>query len=58
VLPGGISGTGRPFSCATTTAAAILPIALATFPDFGTGNPIVESPITCTSFCFTDSYVT
>ena len=27
-------------------AAAILPIALATLPDFGTGRPMVASPIT------------
>src|SRR5437870_13395423 len=27
-------------------------------PDFGTGSPMVESPITWTFLCFTDSYVT
>ena len=27
------------------------------FPDFGTGSPVVESPITWMFFCFTDSYV-
>ena len=30
-------------------------MALATLPDFGTGRPVVESPITWTPLCFTDS---
>jgi len=46
VLIGGISGAGRPLSRFTTAVAAILPMLLATVPDFGTGMPIVESPTT------------
>ena len=37
---------GLPRSRLTTAAAEILPIALATLPDFGTGSPMVASPIT------------
>ena len=46
-----------PIRC-TTALAQIFPMALATVPDFGTGSPIVESPITWIALCFTDSYVT
>src|SRR4029450_6174001 len=57
VLPGAIGGTGLSLSRLTTASAEILPIALATLPDFGTGRPIVESPMTWMFLCFTDSYV-
>src|SRR5229473_676916 len=49
---------GLPRIRLTTEAAVILPIALATLPDFGTGRPMVASPITWTPGCFTDSWVT
>jgi len=55
VLPGAIGGTGLSLSRLTTATAQIFPIAFATLPDFGTGIPIVESPITWMFLCFTDS---
>src|SRR5215467_8385667 len=50
-------GTGLSLSRLATATAHIFPIALAMLPDFGTGSPIVESPITWMLLCLTDSYV-
>src|SRR6266849_8009485 len=58
VLPGASEGGCLPLIRLTTEAAVILPIALATLPDLGTGRPMVASPITWMPGCFTDSYVT
>src|SRR6185503_6950934 len=51
------SGAGRSLISETSASAQILPMALATLPDFGTGSPVVASPITWTLGRFTDSYV-
>ena len=57
MFPGAIGGTGLSLRRLTTASAEIFPIALAMLPDFGTGKPIVESPMTWMFLCFTDSYV-
>jgi hypothetical protein len=50
-----MAGGSRSFSRCVTALAQILPIAFAMFPDFGTGSPMVASPMTCTRGAFVDS---
>ena len=57
MLPGASWGGCLPLSWWTIATAATLPMALATFPDFGTGRPIVESPTTWTFGALADSNV-